>query len=65
MLSPAPGEKFDLTIQLADQLLNLITSSTVFLEVDHRLGQSPGALIQLNGIQWAYNDRCTEYVQVF
>ena len=65
LLSPAPGEKFDLTIQLADQLLNLIASSTVFLEVDHQQGQSPGALIQLNGIQWAYNDRSTEYMHLF
>lgn len=31
-LSPAPGEQFDLTIQLADQLLNYI-SSTIYVEV--------------------------------
>lgn len=32
LLSPAPGEMFDLTVQLADQLLNYITG-TVYLEV--------------------------------
>lgn len=32
LLSPAPGEKFDLTVQLGDQLLNYITE-TVYIEV--------------------------------
>lgn len=32
VLSPAPGEKFDLTIQLSDQLLNYVTQ-TVYIEV--------------------------------
>ena len=31
-LSPAPGEEFDLTIQVADQLLNFI-SSTIYVQV--------------------------------
>ena len=55
-LSPAPGEEFDLTIQLADQLLNYI-SGTVYLEVDHEPELPPGVLLQLNGIQYAYIDR--------
>lgn len=55
-LSPAPGEEFDLTIQLADQLLNFI-SGTVYLEVDHEPEVPPGVLLQLNGIQYAYTDR--------
>ena len=63
-LSPAPGEKFDLTVQLADQLLNYITA-TIFLEIDHEPGVSPGALIQLNGIQWAYNDRLVITIHTF
>ena len=32
LLSPAPGEEFDLTIQMGDQLLNFITA-TVYVEV--------------------------------
>ena len=32
LLSPAPGEQFDLTIQLGDQLLNFVTG-TVYVEV--------------------------------
>ena len=55
-LSPAPGEQFDLTIQLADQLLGYVTS-TIYLEVEHEVGEPPGVLIQLNGIQYAYDDR--------
>ena len=55
-LSPAPGEEFDLTIQLADQLLNYISGS-VYLEVDHEPEVPPGVLLQLNGIQYAYTDR--------
>lgn len=55
-LSPAPGEEFDLTIQLADELLNY-NVETVYLEIDHMPGMSPGVLIQINGIQWAYNER--------
>lgn len=31
-LSPAPGEEFDLTVQVADQLLNFI-SSTIYVQV--------------------------------
>ena len=31
-LSPAPGEEFDLTIQVADQLLNFI-SSNIYIQV--------------------------------
>ena len=55
-LSPAPGEQFDLTIQLADQFLNYI-SSTIYMELDYELDQPPGVLIQLNGLQYAYIDR--------
>ena len=32
ILSPAPGEQFDLTIQVADQLLNYI-STTLYMQV--------------------------------
>ena len=56
VLSPAPGEQFDLTIQLADQLLSYV-SSIIYLEVLHDFESPPGVLIQLNGIQFAYNDR--------
>lgn len=55
-LSPAPGEQFDITIQLADQLLNFITG-TVFIEISHKIEVPPGALLQLNGIQYSYTDR--------
>ena len=56
-LAPAPGEQFDLTVQLADQLLTYI-SSTIYVEVEHVDGESPpGVLIQLNGIQYAFTDR--------
>ena len=59
-LSPAPGEQFDLTIQLADQLLSYV-ASTIYLEVEHEVDEPPGVLIQLNGIQYAYNDRYEWY----
>ncbi len=59
VLSPAPGEEFDMTIQLADQLLNYV-SATIFLDVLHDVDSSPGVLLQLNGIQYAYNDRCQD-----
>ena len=55
-LSPAPGEEFDLTIQLVDLLLGYVTS-TVYLEVEHEVNEPPGVLIQLNGIQYSYSDR--------
>ena len=55
-LSPAPGEQFDLTIQLADQFLNYI-SSTIYMELEYELDQPPGVLIQLNGLQYTYIDR--------
>ena len=56
-LVPAPGEQFDLTVQLADQLLNYV-SSTIYLEVEHAsVTTPPGVLIQLNGIQYPFNDR--------
>lgn len=55
-LSPAPGEQFDLTIQLADQFQNYI-STTVYMELQYDLDQPPGVLIQLNGLQYAYNER--------
>ena len=59
-LSPAPGEQFDLTIQLADQLLSYV-ASTIYLEVEHEVDEPLGVLIQLNGIQYAYNDRYEWY----
>lgn len=55
-LSPAPGEQFDLTIQLADQFQNYI-SNTIYMELEHDLETPPGVLIQLNGLQYTYNDR--------
>ena len=56
-LSPAPGEEFDLTVQLGDQLLNYV-SSTVYMEVEHTSSTvPPGVLIQLNEIQYSFNDR--------
>ena len=55
-LSPSPGEQFDLTVQLADQILNFITG-TVYLQLEYQLGVSPGVLLQLNGIQFAYTER--------
>ena len=56
-LAPAPGEQFDLTVQLADQLLNYV-SSTIYVEVEHAgVTTPPGVLIQLNGIQYSFTDR--------
>lgn len=56
-LAPAPGEQFDLTVQLADQLLNYV-SATIYVEVEHAsVTTPPGVLIQLNGIQYSFNDR--------
>ena len=58
-LSPAPGEQFDLTVQLADQLLNYV-SATIYVEVEHEsVTTPPDVLIQLNGIQYSYTDRYT------
>lgn len=53
-----------MTIQLADQLLNYV-SSTIFLDVLHEVDSSPGVLLQLNGIQYAYNDRYSDYFPQF
>lgn len=56
-LAPAPGEQFDLTVQLADQLLNYI-SATIYVEVEYsNVTAPPGVLLQLNGIQYAFTDR--------
>ena len=55
-LSPAPGEEFDLTVQLADQFQNYI-STTVYMEIEYDQEQPPGVLIQLNGLQYSFNDR--------
>ena len=55
-LSPAPGEQFDLTIQLSDQFQNYI-SNTIYMELEHDLDQPPGVLIQLNGLQYSFIDR--------
>ena len=57
ILSPAPGEQFDLTIQLADQLLNYVFD-TIFVEMDFNFtGSPPGALVQFNGLQYGIGDR--------
>lgn len=62
-LSPAPGEQFDLTVQLADQLLNYV-SATIYVEVEHEgVTTPPGVLLQLNGIQYAYTDRYNYVLQ--
>ena len=56
-LAPAPGEQFDLTVQLADQLLNYVSTS-IYMEVEHAsVTTPPGVLLQLNGIQYSFNDR--------
>ena len=56
-LSPAPGEEFDLTVQLADQLLNYV-STTIYVDIEHDgILSPPGVLIQFNGIQYSFNDR--------
>ena len=63
-LSPAPGEQFDLTVQLADQLLNYV-SATIYVEVEHAsVTTPPGVLIQLNGIQYAFTDRSAHWMCV-
>lgn len=56
-LSPSPGEEFDVSILLADQLLNYI-SDTVYMQVTeldnvHQIE----ALIQLNGLQYGVGER--------
>ncbi len=56
LLSPAPGEQFDLTVQLADQLLNFVFD-TVYLEVDPGESGVPGALLQFNGLQFGIRER--------
>ena len=61
-LAPAPGEQFDLTVQLADQFLNVI-SDTIYLEVEHEVDTPSGVVLQLNGIQYAFNDRCVRVME--
>ena len=57
VLSPAPGEQFDLTVQLADQILNYVFD-TVFVLVDFSFTDAvPGALLQFNGLQFGVGDR--------
>lgn len=56
VLSPAPGEQFDLSIQLADQLLNFV-SDTVYMLVEGRREGEAEALMQLNGLQYGIGDR--------
>ena len=56
LLSPAPGEQFDLTVQLADQLLNYVYD-TVYLDVDPGDSGVPGALLQFNGLQFGIRER--------
>ena len=61
VLSPAPGEEFDLTVQLANQLLNF-AYDTVYLVVETppdgpTPSPAPGALLQFNGLQYGIGDR--------
>lgn len=56
VLSPAPGEQFDLSIQLADQLLNYV-SDTVYMLVEGKNGGEVETLMQLNGLQYGIGDR--------
>lgn len=56
ILSPAPGEQFDLSVQLADQLLNYVYG-TIFMVVEGREGGEVEALVQLNGLQYGIKDR--------
>ena len=56
-ISPQLQEEFDLTVQLADQLLNYV-SATVYIDIEHEsLTTPPGVLLQLNGIQYSFTDR--------
>ena len=55
VLSPAPGEQFDLTVQLADHLLNYVYYN-LYLSVTYVPG-TPSALIQYNGLQYGIEDR--------
>ena len=55
VLSPAPGEQFDLSVQLADQLLNYVFA-TVFMQVEGREEREVEALMQLNGLQYGIGD---------
>jgi hypothetical protein len=52
LLSPAPGEQFDITIQVLDQMLNL-AGSTASLKVS---ADKPGVLLQANGLQYGSTD---------
>ena len=57
VLSPAPGEQFDISILLADQLLNYV-SDTVFMQVEGKDDSSSvEALLQLNGLQFGVRER--------
>jgi hypothetical protein len=54
VLSPAPGEQFDLTIQLGDQLLNYVFD-TIYFVVENN--SYPGVLVQFNGLQYGIGER--------
>ena len=56
VLSPAPGEQFDLSIQLADQMLNFVFDN-IYMVVEKMEGKKVEALIQLNGLQYGRGDR--------
>jgi len=56
VLSPAPGEQFDISILLADQLLNYV-SETIFMQVEGMGGSTVAALLQLNGLQFGVSER--------
>ena len=56
VLSPAPGEQFDISILLADQLLNYV-SATVYMSLEGIGGGFVSALLQLSGLQFAAEDR--------
>ena len=56
VISPAPGEQFDISILLADQLLNYV-SATIYVKLEGIGGGFVSALLQLNGLQFGVGDR--------
>lgn len=56
LLSPAPGEQFDLTIQLTDQFFNYV-SDTIYLLATSQNAEDL-VLVQFNGLQYGIVDRC-------
>ncbi len=54
VLSPAPGEEFDLTVQMGDQLLNYVFDRVYFVVENDSF---PGVLIHFNGLQYGIGER--------